>query len=147
MTKQLQFVLGVSLLLTSDLWAQSAPATATAAQAASRPHRDVSLSSVLRVPEASVHFIASKEEKAVAGGFGGGIGESFSYDVRLKGPLDEGAPVPFGAYKNKDREIVTGVVRKWISTFAMDLRVSYDFNNDAKSIEFPPQFVVSMARA
>jgi hypothetical protein len=49
--------------------------------------------------------------------------------------------LPFGAYKSKDREVATAVVRKWIRTFAMDLRVSYDFDNDAKSVEIPLQFV------
>jgi hypothetical protein len=49
--------------------------------------------------------------------------------------------LPFGRYKLKNRHMLTGLARKWIGIMAADFRISYDFENNAKGIEIPLNFV------
>lgn len=49
--------------------------------------------------------------------------------------------LPFGKYKDKNRHVLTGFVRRWIGIMAADLRISYDFEHTAKGFEVPLSFV------
>jgi hypothetical protein len=67
------------------------PRLAETAQQATRSFKDVTASTVARLPDVSVLLSAGKEEKAVEANLGLALG-NFSLDGKLKGPLDEGEP-------------------------------------------------------
>jgi hypothetical protein len=51
--------------------------------------------------------------------------------------------LPFGRFKDVRRHVVTGFARKWVGIMAADVRVSYDVENDAGSVEVPVSFVAT----